>query len=306
MVYDDRGQWDMKPEPPRHEGNRGWYRNRGGSRGQRRGDSRHGPSSGAYGPMDRGRMQQIEATRHIHQSLFHLGSDEGFQSAVEIPKVCAWLEAQALEFPVAVLSAFRIMATEQPHKTALTAAMIAHLVLKPGANSTESGKASLGMRVMDHLIHMFGQDVDAHYWRNARLVLHVFVALAPLGVVSSALLRRTIKAFGDVLSSDGVSRDVADQAADCVIEAMCRGGTDLIQPEPGALEALPSAREEMDAIVEAITVYGSQRSNAAMQLISPFRLDEPHDFLDQDGFMDRVRALQSLKEHGYVLSLIHI
>lgn len=300
MVYDDRGQWDMKPEPPRHDGNRGWYRNRGGSRGQRRGDSRHGPLSGAYGPMDRGRMQQIEATRQIHQSLFHLGSDEGFQSAVEIPKVCAWLETQALEFPVAVLSAFRIMATEQPQKTALTAAMIAHLVLKPGAHSTESGKASLGMRVMEHLIHMFGQDVDAHYWRNARLVLHVFVALAPLGVVSSASLRRTIKAFVDVLSSDGVSRDVADPAADCVIEAMCRGGTDLIQPEPGALEALPSAREEMDAIVDGITLYGSQRSNAAMQLISPFRLDEPHDFLDQDGFMDRVRALQSLKEHGYV------
>lgn len=243
-------------------------------------------------------MHQIEATRQIHQSLFHLGSAEGFDCATEIPKVCAWLEEQAVEFPIAVLSAFRIMATEQPHKTALTAALIAHLVLAPGPRSTADGKASLGLRVLDHFIHMFGQDVDAHYWRNARLVLHVFVALAPLGVVSPASVRRTIQAFANVLSSDGVARDVADQAADCVIEAVCRGGTDLLAPEPGENTA-PQAIEDVHAVVDAVQHYSERRDNASLDLVSPFTLREPHEFFSVDGFLQRVQALQNMKAKNY-------
>ena len=101
-------------------------------------------------------MHQIDVTRRVHQSLFQLGHVEQFDSVAEIPKVCAWLEEQAQEFPAAVLSAFRIMATEQPHKTALTAALIAHLVLAPSAQSlNDPDNKTLGMRVLDlSLIHI--------------------------------------------------------------------------------------------------------------------------------------------------------
>lgn len=246
-------------------------------------------------------MHQIDVTRRVHQSLFQLGHVEQFDSVAEIPKVCAWLEEQAQEFPAAVLSAFRIMATEQPHKTALTAALIAHLVLAPSTQSlNDPENKTLGMRVLDHLVHMFGQDVDAHYWRNARLVLHVLVALAPLSIVSPASLRRTLSAFVGVLSSDGIARDVADHAADCVIEAVCRGGTDLLQPEPGALEALPSAKEELHTIVDGIVAYAERRRSSPDELKSPFHVvGQGHDFLAEEGLLDRVRALSGMKENAY-------
>jgi len=242
----------------------------------------------------------MDATRQIHQSLFQFGEAEDLDIISEIPKVCAWLESQAVEFPAAVLSAVRIMATEQPHKTALTAALIGHLALAPSQVPTDVSPA-LGKRMVDHLVQLFMHDVEAHYWRHVRLTLHVFAALVPLGLVSPASVRRVLQALVDVLSSEGVARDVADPAADCVVEVVCRAGTDLLQPEPLPAESdVSPAKEQLDAVVDGIAAYADRRG-ATSSLLSPFDLHGvEHDFLAEEGFMDRVHALQTMRERGYV------
>ncbi|KAL4402030.1 Nuclear cap-binding protein subunit 1 [Malassezia pachydermatis] len=199
------------------------------------------------------------------------------------------------------------MATEQPHKTALTAALIGQLALAPTQAPPSSGDnggagLSLGMRVMDHLANMFVQDIDAHYWRNVRLSLHVFAALIPLGIVSPASVRAALQALVDVLASDGVSRTVADAAADCVIETVCRAGADLLQPEQTPTDAPGHAKEQLDAIVRGIRAYADRRE-APSTLLSPFSLahDEgEYAFLNEEGWVDRVHALEAMQEYGYV------
>ncbi|SHO78592.1 Similar to S.cerevisiae protein STO1 (Large subunit of the nuclear mRNA cap-binding protein complex) [Malassezia sympodialis ATCC 42132] len=303
MPRDERGGWRDQGEYPRGP-RRGWGRPRGGGRGRHPyADTRYvsAPASSEYGPPpDRHHMRQVDATRQIHQSLFQFGEAEGVDISIELPKVCAWLESQAVEFPAAVLSAVRILATEQPHKTALTAALIGHLALAPSQAPTESSP-SLGQRMVDHLVQLFVHDMEAHYWRNVRLTLHVLAALVPLGIVSPASVRRVLQALVDVLSSEGVARDVADPAADCVIEVVCRAGADLLQPEPLPAEnAAPSAKEQLDAVVDGVVAY-AERRGAASSLLSPFDLDGiEHDFLAEEGFLDRVHALQTMQERGYV------
>lgn len=301
MPRDER--WRDQDEYPRGP-RRGWGRPRGGGRGSHPyADTRHvsAPPFGAYGaPPDRHHLRQMDATRQIHQSLFQFGGAEGVDIRAELPKVCSWLESQAVEFSTAVLSAVRIMATEQPHKTALTAALIGHLALAPTQAPAPSSH-TLGLRMVDHLMQLFVHDIEAHYWRNVRLTLHVFAALVPLGIVSPESLRRALQALVDVLSSEGVARDVADPAADCVIEVVCRAGADLLQPELVPTEdAAPPAKDQLDAIIDGIVAY-AERRGATSPLLSPFDLDGvEHDFLAEEGFMDRVHALQTMRERGCV------
>lgn len=303
MPRDERGGWRDQGDYPRGP-RRGWGRSRSGGHGPHPyADTRYvsGPPSGSYGPPpDRQHLRHIDATRQIHQSLFQFGEAEGIDITSEIPKVCAWLENQAVEFPMAVLSAVRIMVTEQPHKTALTAALMGHLALSPTHSPTDTSK-TLGMRMVDHLAQLFVQDIEAHYWRHVRLTLHVFAAVVPLGLVSPASLRRVLQALVDVLSSEGVPRDVADHAADCVIEVVCRAGADLLQSELVPVDgSAPAPKEQLDAIVDGIMAY-AERRGAASPLLSPFHLDGvEHDFLAEEGFLDRVHALQTMRERGFV------
>lgn len=297
MERDERAQWDAQGGGGR--GGRGWGRQRRGPRGPH-GDVRNF-SAPPYGPggADRVRWAEVNAARQIHMSLFQLGEVDAFDAASELPKVCAWLETQAAEFPTVVLSAFRIMTTEQPHKLPLTAAVVGHLALAPGQAPT-SEAPSLGMRIVDFMIGGFLHDLEAHYWRNLRLTLHFFVALVPLGIVSPSSLRSVLQAFTNVLSSDGVDREVADSAADCVLETMCRAGTDLLQPEQ--LETAPDempAKEQLDHLVDALSAYDARRIDA-LDLVSPFApAPDEYDFLGSEGFTERIQALQVLQTRAY-------
>ena len=101
MERDERAQWDAQGGGGR--GGRGWGRQRRGPRGPH-GDVRNF-SAPPYGPggADRVRWAEVNAARQIHMSLFQLGEVDAFDAASELPKVCAWLETQAAEFPTVVL-----------------------------------------------------------------------------------------------------------------------------------------------------------------------------------------------------------
>lgn len=146
--------------PP--EGGRG---RRGGRRGPRGGRNFSAP---AYvpSPEEQARWHRESTIRQIHQSLYQLGEVERFEPQHELPRAAHWIEGQAVEHPDAVFTAFRVMVTEQPHKMALTAALVGQLTLAP---STHEGIATLGGRILDDLIHAYEDYVAAHAWRNVRL-----------------------------------------------------------------------------------------------------------------------------------------
>lgn len=268
-------------------------------------ESRHfsAPAHGAYGPPRD--HAQAEATRHIHQSLFQLGEQPGFDAVHEIPKVCAWLESQAIDWPDAVLSAIRVMATEQPHKTALVAALIAHTALAPSdakaAEAPEAGTTvppALGARLIDYLAQSLADDAEAHYWRQLRLTLHVLAALVPLGLVDADTLLQSLQAVANVLQADTASRSVTDAAAFCVLDVVGRAGADLLSP-PSDADKLPMSR--LDVLVSLLRAY-TDRRGAPSALLAPFAPAAPtsaYEFLQDETWLDRMRALEDMQTDRY-------
>lgn len=239
---------------------------------------------------EQARMYQLEtATRNIHQSLFRFGEVNAFDSAAELPRVARWLETQVLDLPEAVFSAFRFMVTEQPHKTPLVAALVGHLALAPGAFRAEDPQPTLGIRIVRDVITAFSDDLARHHWRNVRLSLAFFAALVPLGIISAADLRAALAALVPLL--DGPP---GEHVAMCIINTLCRAGTDLIQAGAG------SPKEELDALVAAVSSFSNRYTQSP--LTSPFRLDDlPEDllFLYTESFSDYAAALEELQARDY-------
>ncbi|WFD35280.1 Nuclear cap-binding protein subunit 1 [Malassezia cuniculi] len=240
---------------------------------------------------EQSRIYQLEqATRNIHQSLFRLGEIDTFDSAAELPRIAHWLEAQVIDLPEAVFSAFRFMVTEQPHKTPLTAALVGVLTLAPGSFRAEDPQPTLGMRVANDLAAALVDDVARHHWRNVRLYLAFFAALVPLGIVSAADVRNALKALVPLLEGPP-----GEHVAMCIIHTLCRAGADLLQAGGSG-----SPKEELDELVAAVSTFASGLEQP--RLLSPFRLDDlPEDlgFLHTESFADYAAALTELQSKGY-------
>lgn len=269
----------------------GWDGGRG-----RRGRGRRGGrnfSAPAYTPTpeEQARWHRESTMRQIQHSLFQLGDGEEFEPAHELPRAAAWLEGQAVEFPDAIFAAFRVMTTEQPHKAPLIAALVGQLALAPGALD---GTATLGARILNDLLHAYEDYCAGHYWRNMRLVLCFFSALLPLGLVSAASMRDALKALTSGLAT--LPRDAADGCAFAVIETLCRAGTNLLQADDHA-----SPKAELDELVDSVRAYAEKRTSYAA-LYSPLHLDrvpEEYAYLSDEGFAQKVHALEALQARGY-------
>lgn len=294
---------DGAPYEAGHGRRRGWGRGRGG---------RGGGGRRFSGPPPSAERTREMAAQQLQQSLFRLGDADAFNAVEELPRVARWLHAQSFEFPEAVYSALRIMVTEQPHKIPLTAALVGILVLEappapPAPEGAPQPPASLGKRILTNLITGFERDLDAHYWRNVRLELVFFAALIPLGIISASSVRAALRELARVLSAGELApASGADQAAMCIVDTLCRAGTDLLQPDPAGTGEAGDARvppkEQLNALVEAVSTYGAQRG-AQPELVSPFRLsDLPEElaFLQVEAFEHRVQALETLRDRGYI------
>ncbi|PKI84157.1 Nuclear cap-binding protein subunit 1 [Malassezia vespertilionis] len=289
---------DAPNEGTARGGQRGWSRNRRGNRTQPHNDRRNYSDQNTYepSPAEQARWHAEAAVQRTQQSLFQMGDADMFDSVVELPKIAYWLEAQAAESPAAVFFAFRVMATEQPHKTPLIAALLGQMVLSP-SNLLQDGDIdtsvkSLGMRIVDDLMPAFTDALEAHYWRNARLLLHLFTALVPLGIVEAQCVRSALQAFAAVLES-GADISTKDAISVCIMETLCRGGTDLYENA--------SAKEPLDALVEAVSSYAHGRPKDSA-LCSPFALEkrtDDYDYLAVEGLTEQVAALQVLQEREY-------
>ncbi|KAK0523219.1 Nuclear cap-binding protein subunit 1 [Tilletia horrida] len=194
--------------------------------------------------------------------------EEPFHPPSELMQIARWIEEQvgALSSETeggepksrqsdvdAVCRAFRIITTEQPYKTPLTAALIGFLVISPKGQAPKisevptstvvvASKAlpevdkeeerkvlaqSIGAVILRDLVKAFKTWLDARLWRNVRLTLHLFASLVALRIVAPASLRRLLTSFGRVLDEPGVSASRAERASICIIETLCWAGSDL-------------------------------------------------------------------------------
>ncbi|CAO1613652.1 unnamed protein product [Jaminaea pallidilutea] len=245
-----------------------------------------------------------------------------------------------------ICNAFRVMVTEQPHKHALVAALLGFLIISPEARKKESGAStasglprkpgaasageeatvaateeadaamengshdddSLGLRIARDLVKGFRSHLHSRLWRNVRLSLHFFAALVPLGIVSPSSMRTLLSAFSMVLNEPGVTVNRGDRAARCIVEVLCRAGTDLIRPdivgEDGGSLTSEIALSEVDALVDAVETYQRGR-RADQELRSPFFAgidsgeNEQSELLHTEGLDQTVEALAILRRRGY-------
>lgn len=123
--------------------------------------------------------------------------------------------------------------------------------------------------------------------------LAFFATLLPLHLVPAASVRGALRALADDLPT--LPRAAADAAAVAIIETLCRAGLDLLQGE----QAAPKA--ELDALVEAVRAYGTQRTSFA-GLDAPVDVSdvpEAYAYLSDEGFEHKVAALDRLAADGY-------
>ncbi|WFD31769.1 Nuclear cap-binding protein subunit 1 [Malassezia sp. CBS 17886] len=301
-------------------GRRGWARHRGGPGGPpRQGRGDRFVSAPAY--LDgaaRTRAAEEDAARPIHRSLFQLGDVDAFDPTTELPRVAQWLASQEAEFPRPVLAAFRIMATEQPQKATMVAALAALLAQggdgarAAGSPDTGSGAGSavdganardeppsLGVRIVDDLAAAYAEFVDAHYWRNARLVLALFAELVPAGLVSASSLRDALLGLAEIVDGGDAPRRERDAAVVCIADTLCRAGTALLD---GAAAHMPdaAARVQLDGLVARVAAYVAERPEP-LALVRPFERGEAGDlpFLHDEGLDDRMAALHALQARDY-------
>ncbi|TKY87016.1 hypothetical protein EX895_003693 [Sporisorium graminicola] len=298
----DQG-WANSPR----RGGRGGYRGGGGGGG------------GAYHHHQQQQQQQSveqreeNRIRYIRSQLFKLGEEKDFHPPSDLLKMARWIEDKSRDGVQPITAAFRVMVTEQPHKTPLIAALIGFLCLshqsKPptaaaaAAARSEAGVEeedlpstevnadepdSLGITIVKDLVKAFRSYLDARLWRNTRLSLNLFAALVPLHIIPASSLRTLLASFAAVLDEPAVAAARADRAAICIIETLCRAGQDL-------LAGGDAAQAELDDLVHKVVTYDAARK-VEVQLTQPV-----HD-LDSiwlEGFPDAVKALEELRARGY-------
>ncbi|SNX87969.1 related to 80 kDa nuclear cap binding protein [Melanopsichium pennsylvanicum] len=323
------GGYDNNNSPGYHSGynnqrDQGWSNSpRRGGRGGNRSGGYHqggrggggGGGGGGYHQQQQQQQQQHSAeqreenrVRHIRSQLFKLGEDKDFHPPSDLLKMARWIEDKAADGTEPITNAFRVMVTEQPHKTPLVAALIGFLCLQqqpkpaPPRNpddddvdqhdsmQLEPAQAdSLGIVIVKDLVKAFRSYLDARLWRNTRLTLHLFAALVPLHIIPAASLRTLLGSFAAVLEEPAVAAARADRAAMCIIETLCRAGQDLL------IDQADSAQAELDHLVAKVVAYDSARK-VEVELTQPV-----HDLesIWLEGFPDAVKSLEQLRAREY-------
>ncbi|EST06805.1 MIF4G-like, type 2 [Kalmanozyma brasiliensis GHG001] len=301
----------------------GWAPRRGGRGGRQSGGGGGGGGyyQGARGGGGGGGYQQQQPSveqreenriRYIRSQLFKLGEEKDFHPPSDLLKMARWIEDKATDGIEPITGAFRVMVTEQPHKTPLIAALIGFLCLsqqsKPAAPpprnpddadldadqdqemaaAPSSDPDSLGITIVKDLVKAFRSYLDARLWRNTRLSLHLFAALVPLHIIPAHSLRTLLASFAAVLEEPAVAAARADRAAMCIIETLCRAGQDLLSDSEGA-------RAELDDLIQKVVTYDAARK-VEVELTEPV-----HDLeaIWLEGFSDAVKALEELRARDY-------
>lgn len=312
-----------------HRGGRG--RGRGGG-GRRSGGGGGGGGWGMSAEHDRQKAEE-ERARRVREKLYKIadptGDDGGnannedadFYPQSDLFTLKKWIEDEAAKGSTqreTVLKAFRVMVTEQPHKTPLIAALLAFLVISPSnrddheqhtsedADAATTAAQSLGVQIAKDLVQAFRSHVHGRMWRNIRLSLHFFAALVPLGIVAPSSLRALLGSFAMVLNEPFVTVDRGDRAALCIIETLCRSGAHLLRPDVVADDAAsvvdPAARADLDSLADTVESYAKNR-RAETNLKRPWQaLPDGHqdsDTLHEEGFEHAVAAIAILRARNY-------
>ncbi|CAO1625948.1 unnamed protein product [Parajaminaea phylloscopi] len=317
-----------------------------------------GGGGGMSAEQDRARAEEERARRvreRLFKIGETNQGEEDFYPQSDLFTLKRWVEEEARKSPAhedVILRSFQVMVTEQPHKTPLVAALLAFLIISPEApkqtqQSTGGGGAAaipglpskpdsdgavqerpadrgdadgdtLGLRIARDLVKTFRSHLHSRLWRNVRLFLHFFATLIPLGIVSPSSMRTLLTAFVMVLNEPGVTVDRGDRAAMCIIEVLCRSGSDLIRPDTLVADAGPvsdTALAQVDGLAAAVEAYSRGRT-AEQALRSPWDSSDlqsgssnvtadqqtPHsDLLHEEGFEQAVEALLLLKSRTYRL-----
>lgn len=299
------------------------YRGRGRGRGgpRRSGGGGHGGGWGMTAEHDR-QKQEEERARRVRERLFKIADttseEEDFYPQSDLFTLKKWIEEEAGKGHTqneTVLKAFRVMVTEQPHKTPLIAALLGFLIISPGSSAAPSNgddssadgvPASLGIRIAKDLVQAFRSHVHAREWRNIRLSLHFFAALVPLGIVQPSSLRHLLSSFAMVLNEPFVTVDRGDRAALCIIETLCRSGSHLLRPDTGSSSAADavdaSALEDLNNLADTVESYAKNRRTGS-DLKRPWRPlaegEEQSDTLHEEGFEHAVAAVAILRARQY-------
>ncbi|PWN30717.1 hypothetical protein BDZ90DRAFT_229719 [Jaminaea rosea] len=348
----------MQGHQQQHQQQQGYpsqsYGGGGGGRGRRYGGGgprRNAGGGGGYGGSpytagmndhDRQRAEE-ERARRVREKLYKIAEsakpaneaegapaaiqDDDFYPQSDLFTLKKWIEEEAKRGPqheAVVLQAFRVMVTEQPHKTPLIAALLGFLILSPdvqsrgmddtaamdgengngASSSTSSEQETLGIKIGRDLVKAFRSHLHSRLWRNVRLSLHFFAALVPLGIVPPSSMRQLLSAFAMVLNEPGVTIDRGDRAAMCIIEVLCRSAADLARGD-GDVARSDEAISDLDGLVQAVEGYNATRK-AEHDLRSPWRspIDPDNegdsgDLLHEEGFEQAVEALQLLRSRDW-------
>ncbi|SJX66508.1 related to 80 kDa nuclear cap binding protein [Sporisorium reilianum f. sp. reilianum] len=287
----DQG-WANSPR----RGGRGGYRGGGG-------DGGGGGGGGGYHQQQTSVEQREEnRIRYIRTQLFKLGDEKDFHPPSDLLKMARWIEDKSADGVDPITAAFRVMVTEQPHKTLLIAALIGFLCLSHQSKSSATAPVeqdqdalpadepdSLGITIVKDLVKAFRSYLDARLWRNTRLSLHLFAALVPLHIIPASSLRTLLASFAAVLEEPAVAAARADRAAICIIETLCRAGQDLLADDADTAQA------QLDDLVQKVVTYDAARK-VEVELTQPVR-DVESIWLE--GFPDAVKALEELRARGY-------
>lgn len=301
----DQG-WANSPR----RGGRGGGRHGGGGVGGYYQGGRGGGGGGGYQQQSQSAEQREEnRIRYIRSQLFKLGEEKDFHPPSDLLKMARWIEDKAADGVEPITAAFRVMVTEQPHKTPLIAALIGFLCLsqlsKPAPRQSEAEQQpqdedqdmpaseaaeadSVGLTIVKDLVKAFRSYLDARLWRNTRLSLHLFAALVPLHIISASSLRTLLGSFAAVLDEPAVAAARADRATICIIETLIRGGQDLLADSE-------SAQAELDDLVAKVVTYDAARK-VEVELTQPVR---DLDTIWLEGFPDAVKALEELRAREY-------
>lgn len=176
-------------------GGRGGGRGRGRGRQSRGGGGGWGGGGGGGGMASSGSMQEDrqradeERARRVRERIYKMGetdNGEDFFPQSDLFTIKKWIEEEGRKGNAQeqmILKAFRVMVTEQPHKTPLVAALLGFLILSPeGQRSTRaddgdnamSGSSqelpeSLGVKIAKDLVKAFRSHLHSRLWRNVRL-----------------------------------------------------------------------------------------------------------------------------------------
>lgn len=279
--------------------------------------------------------------------------DDDFYPQSDLFTLKRWIEDEARKGAAhegTILHAFQVMVTEQPHKVSLVAALLGFLIISPESRKQQAPQTasaapnpipglppkpvstqetvaenesevetaegdSLGLRIARELVKSFRSHLHSRLWRNVRLSLHFFAALIPLGIVSPSSMRTLLSAFAMVLNEPGVTVDRGDRAAMCVIEVLCRSGSDLIRPDvltEDSGHVSEAGLAEVDSLADAVETYNKGR-RAERQLRSPWDFSDSvrggsdvnadgqqqSELLHEEGFEQAIEALSALRQRNY-------